>query len=157
MGILGRVAMVILACAGSGLVATDVGVAAPADDAQASAHGLLVPLGNAHDGLCGGEPCDAVARGFLHFFDRSPDGQGNGRSCNDCHMVTDHFQLTPANAERRFQLLKLRRRFDPDADDPLFRPIDADDFRTNGDHASDFSNLRQNGLIRISLPATVRT
>ena len=29
MGILGRVAMVILACAGSGLVATDVGVAAP--------------------------------------------------------------------------------------------------------------------------------
>ena len=28
------------------------------------------------------------------------------------------------------------------ADDPLFRPIDADDFRTNGEHASDFSNLR---------------
>jgi hypothetical protein len=67
-------------------------------------------------------------------------------------MVTDHFQLSPANAERRFQLLKLRRRFDPDADDPLFRPIDADDFRTNGENAHDFSNLRQNGLIRIIFP-----
>ena len=41
----------------------------------------------------------------------------------------------------------------PDADDPLFRPIDADDFRTNGDSAHDFSNLRQNGLVRITLPA----
>ena len=40
----------------------------------------------------------------------------------------------------------------PDADDPLFRPIDADDFRINGDNASDFSNLRQNGLVRITFP-----
>ena len=39
-----------------------------------------------------------------------------------------------------------------DADDPLFRPIDADDFRTNGEDASDFSNLRQNGLVRVSFP-----
>jgi len=152
MGILGRVAMVILACAGSGLVATDVGVAAPADGAPSRPQELLVPLGDSHDGLCGGEPCDAVARGFLHFFDRSPDGQGNGRSCNDCHMVTDHFQLSPANAERRFQLLQRRLRFDRDADDPLFRPIDADDFRTAGADAHDFSNLRQNGLIRIVFP-----
>ena len=38
------------------------------------------------------------------------------------------------------------------------RPIDADDFRTNGDGASDFSNLRQNGLVRITLalPPKVR-
>lgn len=56
----------------------------------------------------------------------------------------------PAFVEARFQILQLRRRGDPDADDPLFRPIDADDFRTNGDAASDFSNLRQNGLVRIT-------
>ncbi len=40
----------------------------------------------------------------------------------------------------------------PTADDPLFRPIDADDFRINGDDAGDFSNLRQNGLVRITFP-----
>ena len=67
-------------------------------------------------------------------------------------MATDHFQLSPASAEARFQLLQLRRRFNPKADDPLFRPIDADDFRTNGENASDFSNLRQNGLVRITFP-----
>jgi cytochrome c peroxidase len=152
MRILRRVVIVILACAGSGLVALDVSMAAPADNAQASAPGLLVPLGDSQDGLCGGEPCDAVVRGFVHFFDRSPDGQGNGRSCNDCHMVTDHFQLSPSDAERRFQFRQLVRRFVPNFDDPLFRPIDADDFRTNADNASDFSNLRQNGLIRITFP-----
>jgi cytochrome c peroxidase len=50
------------------------------------------------------------------------------------------------------------RRFNPDADDPLFRPVDADDFRRNGASASDFSNLRQNGLIRIAftLPPNIR-
>ena len=97
--------------------------------------------------------------GLFHFFDRNLHGLGgNGRSCGDCHMVTDRFQLSPANAERRFQFLQWRRQFDPNADDPLFRPIDADDFRTNGEDASDFSNLRQNGLVRISfdLPASVK-
>ena len=104
-----------------------------------------------HD--CGGEPCDAVVRGLFAFFDRRPHGlAGNGRACADCHMATDQFQLSPASAEARFRLLQLRRRFDPRADDPLFRPIDADDFRTNGDSAADFSNLRQNGLVRIVFP-----
>jgi hypothetical protein len=37
-------------------------------------------------------------------------------------------------------------------DDPLFRPIDADDYDTNGANASDYSNLRQNGLFRVRLP-----
>jgi len=102
---------------------------------------------------CGGEPCDAVVRGLLAFFDRRLHGlSGNGRACADCHMVTDHFQLSPADAEARFQFLQWRRRWKPNADDPLFRPIDADDFRTNGENASDFSNLRQNGLVRISFP-----
>src|SRR5262245_32188732 len=77
---------------------------------------------------CGGEPCDGVLRGFLAFFDRSPHGlDSNGRSCADCHMPTNSFQLSPANVEARFRLLEWRRRFDPNADDPLFRPIDADD------------------------------
>ena len=102
---------------------------------------------------CGGEPCDAVVRGFGAFFDRKLDGlSANGRACADCHMPTDSFQLSPASVEVRFQFLQWRRRLNPDADDPLFRPIDADDFRTNGDNASDFSNLRQNGLVRITFP-----
>ena len=109
-----------------------------------------------HD--CNGEPCDAVLRGVRAFFDRQLDGlPSNGRACADCHMPTDSFQLSPASVEARFQLLRLRRRLNPKADDPLFRPIDADDFRTNGDSASDFGNLRQ-GLIRITfpLPANIR-
>src|SRR3954467_14445151 len=108
---------------------------------------------------CNGEPCAAVIRGLFAFFDRGPHGlNGNGRACADCHMATDHFQLSPASAEARFRLLQLRRRGDPHADDPLFRPIDADDFRTNGDDASDFSNLRQNGLVRITfaLPPNIK-
>ena len=67
-------------------------------------------------------------------------------------MPTNSFQLSPAGAEARFQLLQWRRRFNPNADDPLFRPVDADDFRTLGDDAHDFSNLRQNGLVRVTFP-----
>jgi cytochrome c peroxidase len=103
--------------------------------------------------ICGLEPCDRVTRGLLAFLDRRLEGlAGNGRSCADCHMPTDRFQLSPASAEARFQLLTWRKRFNPNADDPLFRPVDADDFRVNGENASDFSNLRQNGLVRISFP-----
>ena len=104
-------------------------------------------------------PCDGVARGARAFFDERLHGLGgNGRSCATCHMATDHFQLSPASAEARFQILQWRRQWNRHADDPLFRPIDADDFRTNGDDATDFSNLRQNGLIRIvfPLPPTMR-
>ena len=68
-------------------------------------------------------------------------------------MATDHFQLSPRDVEARFQLLRWERLWNPHADDPLFRPIDADDFRTNGEDASDFSNLRQNALVRVTLPA----
>ena len=102
---------------------------------------------------CGGEPCDGVIRGLVAFFDRKLEGlDGNGRACADCHMATDNFQLSPASVEARFQLLQRRLRRNPDADDPLFRAIDADDFRINGENASDFSNLRQNGLVRIMFP-----
>ncbi len=103
------------------------------------------------DTRCGGEPCAAVIRGLFGFLDRELHGlEANGRACADCHMPTDRFQLSPANAEARFQRLQWRRQWNPRADDPLFRPIDADDFRTNGANASDFSNLRENGLIRIT-------
>jgi cytochrome c peroxidase len=108
---------------------------------------------------CAGESCGAALRGLLAFFDRKLHGlEGNGRSCADCHMGADHFQLSPASAEARFQLLQRVRRWNRRADDPLFRPIDADDFRTLGHQAHDFSNLRQNGLIRIefTLPPNIR-
>jgi cytochrome c peroxidase len=110
-------------------------------------------------GDCGGEPCDAVVRGFRAFFDQKLNGLGsNGRACSDCHMASKHFQLTPAAAEARFRRLQVRRKLNPFADDPLFRFIDADDFRTNGENASDFSNLRQNGLVRITftLPTNIK-
>lgn len=111
------------------------------------------------DHRCGGESCASVVRGLFAFFDRDLHGlDGNGRSCADCHMATEQFRLTPAAVETRFQFLQLRRRYNPHADDPLFRPIDADDFRSNGEQASDYSNLRQNALIRIvfALPPNIR-
>ncbi len=111
------------------------------------------------DGRCGGEPCNAVARGSHAFFDRHLEGLGgNGRACADCHMASDEFQLSPADVEERFQDLARRRLDEPEADDPLFRPIDADDFRINGDAATDYSNLRENGLVRITfaLPPNIR-
>ena len=111
------------------------------------------------DRRCGSEPCDAVFRGLLAFFNRDLRGlEGNGRSCADCHMLTEQFRLTPSAAEARYQKLQQRRRYNPKADDPLFRPIDADDFHINGAAASDYSNLRENGLIRIvfALPPNMR-
>jgi cytochrome c peroxidase len=73
-------------------------------------------------------------------------------------MATDHFQLSPTSVEARFRFLQWRRQWDADADDPLFRPIDADDFRAHGENATDFSNLRQNGLVRIvfTLPPNLK-
>jgi len=125
------------------------GSTAAADPAATSSDG---------DHRCGGESCAAVFRGLFAFIDRDLGLGGNGRACGDCHMVTEQFRLTPAAAESRYQhLLKRRQRY-PNADDPLFRPIDADDFRINGDQASDYSNLRENGLIRVvfALPANIR-
>jgi len=102
---------------------------------------------------CSGQQCGPVERGLHAFVDREVDGLGgNGRACADCHMPTNSFQLSPANAEARYQSLQFRLRFDPKSDDPLFRPIDADDFRIHGASASDFTTLRRNGLIRIVLP-----
>src|SRR6266498_3269160 len=102
---------------------------------------------------CDEGPCDAVARGRAAFNDRNLNQLGgNGRSCADCHMPADGFQLSPASARARFDALQAKREYDKNADDPLFRPVDADDFRINGDNAVDFSNLVENGLIRITMP-----
>ena len=101
----------------------------------------------------------SVARGRIAFSDPNPAGlQSNGRSCADCHVPNDEFQLSPATVEKRFRRLQEARADNPDADDPLFRPIDADDFRLNGEAANDYTNLRENALVRITfpLPANVR-
>jgi cytochrome c peroxidase len=111
------------------------------------------------DHQCSGESCAGALRGLFAFIDRDLRGlDGNGRSCADCHMPQNQFQLSPVNAEARFQRLERRREWNPHADDPLFRPIDADDFRINGVNATDFSNLRENGLIRITftLPPNIK-
>ena len=105
------------------------------------------------DFSCGNQPCDAVVRGALTFVRRNFKELGsNGRACADCHMPSENFQLSPAAARARFERLIARRVRNPNADDPLFRPVDADDFRVNGDAASDFSNLVDNGLVRVTMP-----
>jgi cytochrome c peroxidase len=102
---------------------------------------------------CDAPPCDAVARGRAAFNDRNlKQLGGNGRACSDCHMPSAGFQLSPAAAQARFAALQAEREHNPNADDPLFRPVDADDFRTNGESASDFSNLLENGLVRVTMP-----
>ena len=108
---------------------------------------------------CDEQPCDAVARGRVAFNRRNfQDLGGNGRACADCHMPSDGFQLSPASARARFERLLAARAHNANADDPLFRPVDADDFREHGDQASDYSNLVDNGLVRVTmpLPANVR-
>jgi len=102
---------------------------------------------------CDEGPCDAVARGRKAFNDGNlKELGGNGRSCADCHMPSEGFQLSPAAARARFGALREKLENNKNADDPLFRPVDADDFRINGDNAIDFSNLLDNGLVRVTMP-----
>jgi cytochrome c peroxidase len=102
---------------------------------------------------CLSQPCNSVARGRAAFNDRNlKQLGGNGRACADCHVPSDSFQLSPSVARARFEALLARLARNENADDPLFRAVDADDFRINGDHASDFSNLVENGLVRVTMP-----
>jgi cytochrome c peroxidase len=102
---------------------------------------------------CDEAPCDAMARGRSAFHDRNlKQLGGNGRSCADCHMPSENFQLSPEAAQRRFAALQEARAHDVNADDPLFRAVDADDFREHGEGATDFSNLLENGLVRVTMP-----
>lgn len=105
-------------------------------------------------GADAGPAGSAFCRGKAAFHDRTLAGLGgNGRSCADCHMPAGRFQLSPASAQARLAAMNASG-----IDDPLFRAIDADDFRVNGSAARDFSNLTQNGLVRVTipLPANVR-
>jgi mono/diheme cytochrome c family protein len=112
------------------------------------------PQGNGETKLnCDNAPCDSVARGRVAFNERNlRELGGNGRACADCHMPSDSFQLSPATARARFEALSAKLAHNKNADDPLFRPVDADDFRVNGDNANDFSNLVENGLVRVTMP-----
>jgi cytochrome c peroxidase len=99
------------------------------------------------------ELCDAVARGRAAFNRRNLKKLGgNGRSCADCHNPSEGFQLSPESARARFDALQAKRANGKNSDDPLFRPVDADDFRVNGENANDFSNLIENGLVRVTMP-----
>lgn len=90
----------------------------------------------------------SFCRGKANFHDRTLAGLGgNGRACSDCHMDSENFQLTPAAAQTR-----LAKMTQTGVDDPLFRAIDANDFRINGAAARDFTNLTQNGLVRVTIP-----
>jgi cytochrome c peroxidase len=99
-------------------------------------------------GQCDGDgDCAAIAHGKNAFTDRNLQGLGgNGRSCADCHMPDQSFQLSPASVQARWD-----HATQSNADDPLFRPIDADDFRTNGQNASDFTTLREMALVRVTI------
>jgi len=102
---------------------------------------------------CDTQPCDAVARGRAAFNEGNlRELGGNGRACADCHVPSEAFQLSPAIARARFEALLSKLSDNKNADDPLFRPVDADDFRVNGENASNFSNLVDNGLVRVTLP-----
>jgi cytochrome c peroxidase len=91
-------------------------------------------------------PTGNPASGEAFFNVDFPNVHGNGRSCATCHVPEESFQLTPENVETRFQALQQQRLANPLADDPLFRPIDAN----NG--TNDFSNLRQHALVRVFIP-----
>lgn len=98
------------------------------------------------------DPQSSYCRGEAHFNDTILEGlEANGRSCATCHVPSEAFQLSPETVERRYAALLVARSRDLAADDPLFRPIDADDFRIKGDAASTYSNLRR-GLIRVAIP-----
>jgi cytochrome c peroxidase len=91
-----------------------------------------------------------LLRGAVNFFRPFPGG--NGRSCATCHNPRDGFSLSPSTVEARWQWLQWRRRVDPDAADPLFHSIDADD------GVDDFTLLRTRALVkvRVALPSRVR-
>jgi hypothetical protein len=91
-----------------------------------------------------------LVQGAINFFRPFPGG--NGRSCATCHDPRDGFTLSPARVEARWQRLQEARRDDPDASDPLFRPLDADD------GVDDFTLLRTRALVkvRVPLPSRVR-
>ena len=138
---------------GVGLFAALFSAASDGPAIAQTSDGLAAGAGRPATLNCDTRPCDAVARGRRAFNNRTFKRLGgNGRTCADCHMPSEGFQLSPAAARARFDALQAKRARRKKADDPLFRPVDADDFRVNGDQASDFSNLVENGLVRVTMP-----
>ena len=120
----------------------------------------LEPWSRQHALDCGGEPCDAVARGLRAFFDRRLHGlDANGRSCADCHMADRPF---PALARQRRGAVPVAPAAASLESERRRPAVPADRRRrfpdSTASDASDFSNLRQNGLVRIvfPLPPTMR-
>ena len=145
---------------GCGIVLSALAIHAGDPASTAAALGRVPVTESAPHGFdCNGEPCDAVARGARAFFDRD---SWTRRQRPLVRRLSHGHGTVPADAgQRRGEVpdsCRSVRRYNPKADDPLFRPIDADDFRINGEQASDYSNLRQNGLIRIvfALPPNIR-
>ena len=129
-------------------------VAPRLEDPEAELTGTLLQI-DADVTLAGRDPGSRrakalVVQGAINFFRPFPGG--NGRSCATCHDPRDGFTLSPARVEARWQRLQAARRNNPDATDPLFRPLDADD------GVDDFTLLRTRALVkvRVPLPSRVR-
>ena len=132
-------------CSGS------IGSAAPAADRQEEIlsdeaihlYGIIREIEREDSSLLGVDKKKA-SKGAINFFRPFPGG--NGRSCATCHNPRDGFSLSPATVEARWQRLQRARRINPNADDPLFRSIDADDGN------QDFTLLRARALIKVRVP-----
>lgn len=112
-------------------------------DETAQLDGILRAIEREDSGDLGVDK-NKVIKGALNFF--LPFPGGNGRSCATCHNPLDGFSLSPATVEARWQRLMRARRINPNADDPLFRSIDADDGQ------QDFTLLRSRALIKVRVP-----
>lgn len=125
-----------------------------------SGHVSHTPIALDDGNECTTDTCDAAegpmhtpidttfCRGKADFHDRTLAGLGgNGRACSDCHMDSENTQLTPGAALARYNEMLASGE-----DDPLFRSLDANDFRVNGPLAVDYTNLIENGLIRVTIP-----
>jgi cytochrome c peroxidase len=128
----------------------------PAESDEAQLAIILREIEARRFGSAGGDEARArkdkqkLLRGAKNFFRPFPGG--NGRSCATCHNPREGFSLSPATVEARWQRLQRARRDNPDATDPLFLAIDADDGETA------FTLLRTRALIkvRVALPPGVR-
>ena len=104
---------------------------------------------------CDTRPCDSVARGRAAFNDRELEGNSL-ETVAPAPIAT--CRLTRSSSHRRWpapdcEVLLARRARNKERGPPLLGVVDAEDvFRINGDNASDFSNLVENGLIRVTMP-----
>lgn len=101
--------------------------------------------------LVGGASWSEVAVGAAVFLHGFPSTKDNGRSCATCHVPGEHFQLSPEHVEARWAALQAKRKKNKNADDPLFRKIDADDPNAA---TLTYNNLRA-GLVRVGMDLPV--